>query len=154
MVTIFGSQHPDRVGNFCTKLAGQFLAGSVHLPRSEAACRVRRHDVEGALWWPSSTGNAPNFDNLGKLAELYECAVADLLADLPDFRHRDTARSRQPTALTIPKPAAGLALPSAAGHSSVRLIERLEQARAGLQPWQHTAAVHTLDERLAAYGLA
>ena len=41
----------------------------------------------------------------------------------------------------------------AAGHSSCRLIERLEQARASMQPWQHTAAVRTLDERLAAYGL-
>jgi hypothetical protein len=41
----------------------------------------------------------------------------------------------------------------AAGHSSRRLIERLEQARAGMQPWQDTAAVRTLDERLAAYGL-
>jgi len=41
----------------------------------------------------------------------------------------------------------------AAGHSSVRLIGRLEQARAGMQPWQHTAAVRALDERLAAYGL-
>jgi beta-lactamase superfamily II metal-dependent hydrolase len=42
----------------------------------------------------------------------------------------------------------------AVGHSSARLIERLEQARAGLQPWQHTAAVRALDERLAAYGVA
>jgi tetratricopeptide (TPR) repeat protein len=41
----------------------------------------------------------------------------------------------------------------AAGMSSVRLIGRLEQARAGMQPWQHTAAVRTLDDRLAAYGL-
>ena len=43
--------------------------------------------------WPGSTGHAPTFDNLGKLAELYECAVSDLLADLPDFRHLDTAGS-------------------------------------------------------------
>ncbi len=41
--------------------------------------------------WPSSTGHAPSFGNLGKLAELYECAVSDLLIDLPDFRHLDTA---------------------------------------------------------------
>ena len=41
--------------------------------------------------WPSSTGHAPSFDNLGKLAELYECAVSDLLVDLPDFRHLDVA---------------------------------------------------------------
>ncbi|MDQ3151397.1 MAG: hypothetical protein M3R63_06675 [Actinomycetota bacterium] len=62
--------------------------------------------------WPSSTGHAPTFDNLSKLAELYECAVTDLLADLPDFRHRDTTSSMQTPALTIPKPDAELAVPS------------------------------------------
>ena len=45
------------------------------------------------LWPSSSTGHAPSFENLGKLAELYECAVSDLLVDLPDFRHLDTATS-------------------------------------------------------------
>jgi hypothetical protein len=39
--------------------------------------------------WPSSTGHAPSLDTLSKLAELYECAVSDLLEDLPSFRHRD-----------------------------------------------------------------
>jgi hypothetical protein len=64
--------------------------------------------------WPSATGHAPTFDNLGRLAELYECAVSDLLVDLPDFRHLDTASSTPTpvtTGLTIPKPAAGLAVP-------------------------------------------
>jgi tetratricopeptide (TPR) repeat protein len=42
----------------------------------------------------------------------------------------------------------------AASHSSARLIGRSEQARADLQPWQHTTAVRTLDDRLASYGLA
>jgi tetratricopeptide (TPR) repeat protein len=41
----------------------------------------------------------------------------------------------------------------AASHSSARLIGRLEQARADLQPWQHTTAVRALDDRLASYGL-
>ncbi|MGH4012186.1 MAG: hypothetical protein ACRDTH_29170 [Pseudonocardiaceae bacterium] len=41
--------------------------------------------------WPSSTGHAPSFDNFSKLAQLYECAVSDLLVDLPDFRHLDSA---------------------------------------------------------------
>jgi tetratricopeptide (TPR) repeat protein len=41
----------------------------------------------------------------------------------------------------------------AAGHSSCRLIGRLEQARVAMQPWQHTAPVRALNERLAAYGL-
>lgn len=43
--------------------------------------------------WPGSTGHAPSFDNLGRLAELYECAVGDLLVDFPDFRHLDLAVS-------------------------------------------------------------
>src|SRR6476661_6740691 len=62
--------------------------------------------------WPSPTGHAPTFDNLSKLAELYECAVSDLLVDLPDFRHRDTATGPQGTALTVCKPDAELVLPS------------------------------------------
>ncbi len=41
--------------------------------------------------WPGGTGHPPSFENLIKLAELYECAVSDLLVDLPDFRHLDTA---------------------------------------------------------------
>ncbi|MGH3940936.1 MAG: hypothetical protein ACRDTG_20320 [Pseudonocardiaceae bacterium] len=42
----------------------------------------------------------------------------------------------------------------AVGNSSARLTERLKQARAELQPWEHTAAVRTLDDRLASYGAA
>lgn len=42
----------------------------------------------------------------------------------------------------------------AAHNSSARLIERLKQARADLQPWVNTAAVRTLDDRLASYGVA
>lgn len=34
-------------------------------------------------------------------------------------------------------------------NSSARLIERLKQGRAELQPWKHTTAVRTLDDRLA-----
>ena len=40
--------------------------------------------------WPGGTGHAPSFDNLSKLAELYECAVSDLLVDVADFRHLDS----------------------------------------------------------------
>lgn len=34
--------------------------------------------------WPASTGHAPSLDTLDRLAQLYECAVSDLLSDLPD----------------------------------------------------------------------
>lgn len=42
----------------------------------------------------------------------------------------------------------------AARNSSARLIERLKQGRAELQPWTDTAAVRGLDDRLASYRLA
>ncbi|HET9258063.1 MAG TPA: hypothetical protein VFO16_23085 [Pseudonocardiaceae bacterium] len=61
--------------------------------------------------WPSRTGHAPTFDNLAKLAELYECAVSDLLVDLPDFRNRDSAANPPDTALTVCEPDAELVVP-------------------------------------------
>lgn len=62
--------------------------------------------------WPGSTGFAPTFGNLSKLAELYECAVSDLLVDLPDFRHRDTATISREAALTVYKPDTEIVVPS------------------------------------------
>lgn len=41
--------------------------------------------------WPSATGHQPSLDVLDKLAQLYECRVSDLLADLPDYRSSDSA---------------------------------------------------------------
>jgi hypothetical protein len=46
--------------------------------------------------WPSESGYEPSPDVLIRLAELYQCAVADLLADCGDFRsHDDTYRAGQ-----------------------------------------------------------
>lgn len=41
--------------------------------------------------WPAATGHAPSLDVLARLAELYECSLADLVADCADFRHSDEA---------------------------------------------------------------
>jgi hypothetical protein len=41
--------------------------------------------------WPAPTGYAPSIEVLSKLAELYECHVADLLSDTADHRNRDPA---------------------------------------------------------------
>ncbi|HEV2089329.1 MAG TPA: hypothetical protein VGR21_13555 [Cryptosporangiaceae bacterium] len=46
--------------------------------------------------WPATTGHAPSFETLARLAELYECGVVDLLVDHPDYRHLDDAH--QPVA--------------------------------------------------------
>ncbi|WP_051433265.1 hypothetical protein [Promicromonospora kroppenstedtii] len=50
-------------------------------------------DKNFSYWelWPSRTGHAPSLDVLARLAELYECSVADLVADGADFRTRDQA---------------------------------------------------------------
>jgi hypothetical protein len=40
--------------------------------------------------WPATTGHAPSLDVLGKLAELYECSIADLVSDCADFRVCDS----------------------------------------------------------------
>lgn len=46
--------------------------------------------------WPSSSGYEPSLDVLTRLAELYQCAIADLLADCGDFRSLDdTYRASQ-----------------------------------------------------------
>lgn len=69
--------------------------------------------------WPGDTGHAPSLDTLSRLAELYECSVADLLADYADYRHLDTAHpvvNRTKTATSgglASRPAAtSLSLPS------------------------------------------
>jgi transcriptional regulator with XRE-family HTH domain len=42
--------------------------------------------------WPSKTGYAPSLEVLSRLAELYECSVADLLSDCTDFSFQDSVR--------------------------------------------------------------
>jgi hypothetical protein len=49
--------------------------------------------------WPSPTGHEPSLDVLAKLAELYECGVADLLDDVADFRYLDPAAAQPMLAL-------------------------------------------------------
>lgn len=43
--------------------------------------------------WPIS-GYAPSLDVLDRLAQLYECSVANLVADIGDHRHLDGTRTR------------------------------------------------------------
>jgi hypothetical protein len=67
--------------------------------------------------WPSPTGHAPSLDVLTRLAELYQCSVADLLTDCPDYRHLDSAQGDQrglavfPAARGIDPGGPGLLLP-------------------------------------------
>ncbi len=52
--------------------------------------------------WPAPTGHVPSLEVLTRLAELYECSVADLLADCPDFRYRDPAHQAQAQLAHVP----------------------------------------------------
>jgi len=52
--------------------------------------------------WPSSTGYSPSLDVLTRLAELYECRVADLLDDCADFRPQDSVYREKDTLSRLP----------------------------------------------------
>jgi hypothetical protein len=54
--------------------------------------------------WPASTGHAPSLEVLASLAELYECAVVDLLTDGPRFDHRDDAYQARQKLAGLPIP--------------------------------------------------
>jgi hypothetical protein len=103
--------------------------------------------------WPGSTGHAPTFDNLAKLAQLYECAVSDLLTDLPDYRHLDTTASRRATALPTHTPDAELMLPKVAAWAAASSLQPspdyfamvLMQYLGALAPANHTAAATPRD---------
>lgn len=43
--------------------------------------------------WPAPTGHEPSLHVLARLAQLYECHVGDLVADVGDYRHADSAAS-------------------------------------------------------------
>ncbi|MFI0451795.1 hypothetical protein [Actinomadura sp. 6N118] len=101
--------------------------------------------------WPSSTGHQPSLVVLGRLAQIYECSVADLSVDCADYRNLDEVyKARQTTPDTTPavvggavvtdqEPAAVLAVPlgrspSLVGsvnlplHAAETLIQELHQS--------------------------
>jgi len=51
--------------------------------------------------WPGASGYEPSLSVLIRLANLYECAVADLVADLPDFRYLDQVGLAEPIAYGV-----------------------------------------------------
>ncbi len=81
--------------------------------------------------WPAPTGYSPSLDVLGKLAELYECSISDLIRDCGGFRLHDTSYRDAVKLAALPDvldhggsaPAEGS--PSLAG-DVVDLVSRLE----------------------------
>ena len=70
--------------------------------------------------WPAESGHEPGLNVLARLARLYQCSIGDLLADLGDYRHTDTAAARAETG--VQSVLAGLAWPPHR-HSSTDVIE-------------------------------
>jgi transcriptional regulator with XRE-family HTH domain len=60
--------------------------------------------------WPSSTGYAPSLEVLDRMAQLYECSVADLLSDLENYGAKKRPLFSQ---VREPAPAPGPGLPGA-----------------------------------------
>ncbi|WP_157357239.1 hypothetical protein [Amycolatopsis nigrescens] len=79
--------------------------------------------------WPASTGHAPSLDVLQRLAELYECRIADLLADCADFRPSDPAYLDNQKFTELPTIAKKDSLQSAEEYRDLQdLISTLESA--------------------------
>jgi hypothetical protein len=72
--------------------------------------------------WPADTGHAPSLDVLSKLAALYECRTADLLADSADFRGADEVYRQQQQLAPFHA--------SAATHAMQDFVAQLEQINA------------------------
>ena len=60
--------------------------------------------------WPAETGHEPGLNVLASLARLYQCSIGDLLADLGDYRHADSAMIT-PAGTGVQSVLAGLAWP-------------------------------------------
>ena len=67
--------------------------------------------------WPSSTGYAPSLEVLDRMAQLYECSVADLLSDLDDYGARKRPAFSQ---IREPGPAGGVLGPAPPSSAAVR----------------------------------
>ena len=61
--------------------------------------------------WPNG-GYAPSLDVLGRLAELYECSIADLVTDCSNFRHRDCQTTAPATSISDATPLQGEIVPA------------------------------------------
>jgi len=101
--------------------------------------------------WPSKTGYAPSLDVLARLAELYECSVADLLVDYADFRHCDPTHSTRQQLDQVPTALNGATGDGAAPWTTldpVATADRLDEldvaelARLGMA-WGQQLAGHT-----------
>ncbi len=76
--------------------------------------------------WPAASGHAPSLAVLDRLAELYECSVADLLADIGDHRaldpyHHATARRHDAAADGLVRELVEL-VQTAVGHALVACL--------------------------------
>ncbi len=80
-------------------------------------------DKNFSYWelWPAGTGHAPSLSVLGNLAELYECSVADLVADAADFRTSDDVFRAQQQLATLDHPTTSDGL-----HDFVNQLEQVD----------------------------
>ncbi|MFI9641376.1 hypothetical protein ACIG87_15150 [Micromonospora sp. NPDC051925] len=85
--------------------------------------------------WPGQGGYQPSRDNLLRLAELYECGVADLLSDMPSFRHRDSAAATLAVTRGTASSLTGeIMVPSEAENLLLDLLSRHPGAEVGNAP--------------------
>jgi hypothetical protein len=94
--------------------------------------------------WPAASGYAPSLEVLAKLAELYDCSVADLVADCSDFRPADSAHRTRSQLTTI-----DAGIPAVADRDAVeRLVSEVEGTSADALARTVAAWVSRVDPKL------
>jgi transcriptional regulator with XRE-family HTH domain len=94
--------------------------------------------------WPAASGYVPSLDVLAKLAELYDCSVADLVADCSDFRSADPAYQIRRQLNTI-----DAGIPATTEHEAVkRLVNEVEGTTAEALARTVAAWVSRVDPKL------
>jgi hypothetical protein len=78
--------------------------------------------------WPES-GHPPSLPTLDRLAELYQCDIADLVTDMPGYRQRDGAERANQDAQLVTKLAAGPTSSVAALAERIKAMSTEEIAR-------------------------
>lgn len=100
--------------------------------------------------WPGKGGHSPSQENLLRLAEIYECGVADLLADLPSFRHLDATTEK---ASAVPEDAAApvegeVMVPSEAENVLRDVLQRYTSIEENTSLPTDTAGLYRLPEEV------
>lgn len=88
--------------------------------------------------WPGTSGHQPPLEALRRLAEIYECSVADLLQDYADYTHMDDAHKARGETNESSLPISGLVSRASNSETFVSQIATSNNAQSLVETLQST----------------